>query len=324
MAGRFNSHKHKKLNRYTATPSARRTSLSPYLVILISAIAAIVFALLLGTLLGKMADSVERPDEDVGENTPPELPSLLDAEQIKGAFVTLEGILDSTAQNVRAQVPSEAGAVSLILFDQNGDPYYRSEVCEAFGKKCGELTLSRVFEGITVGERMLYSSVVFPSTALNNTDAPKQAVMNAYEAALIEELSRAGACDVILTPFSLGQEDYNIDNSFVAKLESYVASVRSLSPDLRIGLAVPIEYASEDEHTMLLEELSKRVDFLALDLTSKNDLEGFSDAVSDASLNILRREMRLLISDIGEEETKTLTDLLDKYSMTNYQIVNKK
>ena len=324
MAGRFNSHKHKKLNRYTASTSAKRMSFSPYLIILISALAAVIVALLLGTFLGKMADSAPKPEDNAKEDKNPEPPSLLDAKQIKGAFVTLEGILDSTAQNVRAQIPSDSEAVSLILFDKNGDPYYRSEICEAFEKKCGELTLSRVFEGITVGERMLYSSVVFPTLALNNADAPKQAVMNAYEASLIEELARAGACDVILTPFSFGDEDYGIDNSFVAKLETYVVLVRALCPSIRIGLAMPIEYASENDHAMLLEELSKRVDFIALDLTERTDIESFSDAISDASLNILRRDIRLLISDIGEEETKTLTDLLDKYSMTNYQIVNKK
>ena len=324
MAGRFHSHRHKKFNRYTASTSTKRAGFSPYLIILISAIVAIISALLLGTLLGNMADSVERPEDEAPKLDNGELPSLLEASQIKGVFVTLEGILDSTAQNVRAQVPSDALAVSMILFDENGDPYYRSTICEAFGNKCGELTLSRAFEGITIDGRLLYSSVIFPSVALNNTDAAKQAVMNAYEAALIEELSAAGACDVILTPFSFGDERYAIDSSFVAKLEAYVLIVRGLSPSIRVGLALPVEYAANADHAMLLEEISKRVDFLALDLTSKTDLESFSSAISDASLNILRREMRLLLSEMDETDIKIFTDLLDKYSMTNYQIVNKK
>lgn len=322
MAGRFSSHRHKKFNRYTASTSTRKKRFSPYLIILFSAIAAVIFALVLGTLLGRMADSAERPD-DGSENKPEELLPLLDAKQIKGAFVTLEGIYDSTAQNVREQLPEGAEAVSMILFDENGDPYYFSEVANAFENKCGELTLMRVFEGITIEDRMLYSSVIFPSDALNNTDAAKQAVMNAYEAALIEELSVAGACDVIITPFSFGDEAYRIDETFVARLRAYVVSVRALSPSIRIGLALPTAYASDGEYAMIVEELSKSVDFLALDLTDHTDIESFSGAVSDASLNILRREMRLLLKDAEKEDLSTFTDLLDKYSMTNYQTVIK-
>ena len=323
MSNRFNSHKHKKFNRYTASASAKKRSFSPYLIILLSAVAAIIAALLLGTFLGELADTAPKPDEDTKNDPSPELPSLLDAEEIKGCFVTLDGIFDNTTQNVRDQLPDDATAASLMLFDANGDPYYRSEITEAFGNKCGELTLSRVFDGLTVGDRMIYSSVIFPSVAINNKEAAKQAVMNAYEAALIEELSKAGAQDVVITPFAFGDEGYKIDENFVIKLEGYVASLRSLSPELRIGLSLPLEYLSDTKHSVLLEELAKRVDFLALDLTAYTDLESFSDAISAASLNVLRRNVRLLLCQTSEEEILHLTTLLDKYSMTNYQVVSK-
>lgn len=323
MANRFNSHKHKKFSRYTASPSAKKRSLSPYLIILFSAIAAVIVALLLGTLLGELADTAPKPDEGTEADPAPELPSLLDAIQIKGIYVTLEGVTDSTTQSVRAQIPDDATAASMILFDENGDPYYRSEVCEAFGNKCGELTLSRVFDGLKAGERILYSSVIFPSAALNNEEAAKQAVANAYEAALVEELSKVGACDVIITPFTLGDAEYKIDEAFVAKLEAYVVALRGLSPELRIGLALPLEYASDTNYATLIEALAKRVDFLALDLTSYADLDSFSEAISAASLNILRREMRLLLAETSEEDILTLTSLLDKYSINNYQVVSK-
>ena len=211
----------------------------------------------------------------------------------------------------------------MILFDANGDPYYRSEIAEAFGNKCGELTLQRVFDALTLGERTLYSSVIFPSAALNNEESAKQAVINAYEAALIEELSEVGARDVVITPFVLGDSKYEIDEAFVSKLEGYVVSIRSLSPELRIGLALPLEYLADTKYSTLVEELSQRVDFLSLDLTAYTELDSFSDAISAASLNVLRREIRLLLCQTSEEEILTLTTLLDKYSMTNYQVVSK-
>lgn len=322
MAGGFGSHKHKKFNRYTASPSAKRGGFPPYLIIIPVALAAIVLALILGTFLGELADSAPSNEggENLGEKDPP---SLLDAETINGIFVTLEGITDNTAYNVKTQIPSGSTAASLELFDKNGDPYYRSAVAEAFGNKCGELTLERVLEGTVIDGTPLYTSVVFPSVALNNTDAAKQAVMNAYEAALVEELARAGACDVIITPFGFGSLEYRVGADFPERLSAYVTSLRALSPDLRIGLALPLEYLSNTEHALLLESISKTVDFIALDLTDKTDVEAFTDAISDASLNILRRKVRILLTESSEDELLLLTSLLDKYSMSNYQVVSR-
>ena len=323
MAGRFSSHKHKKFNRYTTSPSAKKGGFSPYSIIILSALMAVVAALFLGNYLGWLADKV--PTHENGEQSTEknEAPNLLDVEKINGAFVTLAGITDSTATNVRAQIPSGSLAVSLELFDENGNPYYRSAVAEAFGNMCGELTLSRVFEGVVDNGNELYSSVIFPSSALNNDDEAKQAVKNAYEASLIEELSLAGACDVIITPFAFGDEDYTLCDDFADKLSLYVTAVRSLSPSLRIGLALPLEYLSNSEHSALIESIANTVDFIALDLTTRTELEDFTDAIGDASLNILRRGVRILLRENSKEDLLTLTGLLDKYSMSNYQVVSK-
>jgi hypothetical protein len=316
----FNSHKHKKFNRYTAAPSARKNGFPPYLIIILSALAAVIAALLLGTFLGELADSAPSKEEN-NQTDPKDFPSLLDTERINGVFVTLDGITDSTAQSVKAQIPAGSTAVSLKLFDTNGDPLYRSHVAEAFENKCGELTLSRVFEGVVADGNTLYSSVIFPSFALNNTDSAKDAVINAYEAALIEELSLAGACDVIITPFDFGNTEYKLSDDFAKRLLAYVISVRALSPELRIGLALPLEYLVNTDHSLLIEDISKTVDFIALDLTDKTELEPFTDAISDASLNILRRDVRILLAEKSEKDLLALTTLLDKYSMSNYQVV---
>lgn len=322
MAGRFGSHKHKKFNRYTTSPSAKKGSFSPYSIIILSALMAVVAALFLGNYLGWLADKVPTHENGEQNTEKNDTPNLLDVEKINGVFVTLAGITDNTATNVRAQIPSGSLAVSLELFDENGNPYYRSAVAEAFGNLCGELTLSRAFEGVVADGNALYSSVIFPSAALNNEDVAKQAVKNAYEASLIEELCSAGACDVIITPFTFGDEEYTLDDDFADKLSLYVAAVRSLSPSLRIGLALPLEYLSESEHTALIESIANTVDFIALDLTGKTELEDFTDAISDASLNILRRGVRILLHKNSDDELLLLTELLNKYSMSNYQVVS--
>ena len=316
---RFNSHKHTRFNRYTVASSKKKRGFSLYLIIPISALLALIVALILGNYLGEIATpSPNTPDEP--SNGTPNAPPLLDAKQINGAFVTLEGIFDNTTQSVKAQIPTGTSAVSLTLFDSRGDPYYRSAVAEAFGNTCGELTLSRVFDALTTDSGTMYSSVLFPSSALLNEEGAKQSVMNAYEAALIEELAKAGACDIIITPFKLGEQPPTIDDEFISKLSSYVYTVRGVAPELRIGLALSHEYFSNTELTLTTEQLSKTVDFLALDLTAKTESEVFSEALSSAATSILRREVRILICENNSEE---LISILDKYSIHNRQIAAK-
>lgn len=317
---RFNSHKHTRFNRYTVASSKKKRGFSPYLIIPISALLALILALILGNYLGEIATPSPSVPDEPSNGSQTTLPPL-DVKQINGSFVTLEGIFDNTTQSVKAQIPTGATAVSLTLFDSQGDPYYRSEVAEAFGNTCGELTLSRVFDALKTDSATIYSSVLFPSSALLNEESAKQSVMNAYEAALIEELAKAGACDVIITPFELGEQPPTIDEAFISRLSSYVYTVRGVAPELRIGLALSHEYFSNTELTLITEHLSQTVDFLALDLTAKTEPEVFAETLNSAATSILRREVRILICENNSEE---LISILDKYSIHNRQIAAKR
>ena len=312
MANR--THKHTRLNRYTRSTSKRKKGFSPYWFILFAALLAIIAALILGNFLGKMVEDAPKDDQNSGSQIPPA--SLLDASQIQGFSVTLKGINDNTAYNVKMQVPSGATAVSLSLFNENGEPYYFSAVADSFGNKCGELTLSRVFEGLSTEQGLLYSSIILPaSKALANTDKARQAVLNAYEGAIIEELYSQGARDVIITL----SDETEIGEEFFERLTTYVATVRSLSPDLRVGLSLEPTYYTNVELAADVERLSKICDFLAIDLTEISDLTELESALSNASINILRRSLRLLLSYNNTKYADSLIEMLGRYSMNNWQ-----
>ena len=320
---RFNSHKHTRLNRYTSAPRKNR-GFSPYWFILISAVCALILALLLGNFLGELADTAPNDDGSSDGGSEVKLPLPLDAQSIDGVFVTLNGISDSTTQNVRKQIPSGATAVSLQLFDGQGDPYYNSKIAASFGNKCGELTLSRVFDAFKNEESSLYSSVILPfSAALSNDDGTKQAVLNAYEGAIISELAEAGANDVIISVRITEDEPLYIDEVFLERLTQYVYTVRGLCPDLRIGFSLPLAYFSELQYSALTESMSKMFDFLVLDLTEFDAPESFEVAINAASVNILRRELRLLLLDKDEEYNARILEILDKNGMKNRQFASK-
>ena len=308
------THRHTRLNRYTRSTSKRKKGFSPYWFILFAALLAVVAALILGNLLGELV--TDAPADDPTDNTPSPSAPTLQASQIQGFSVTLKGINDNTAYNVKMQVPSNATAVSLSLFNEKGEPYYFSAVADSFENKCGELTLSKVFEGITTEQGLIYSSVILPaSNALANTDKAKQSVLNAYEGAIIEELYSAGARDVIITL----SDDTEIGEEFFERLTAYVATTRSFSPDLRVGLSLEPTYYTNVELAADVERLSKICDFLAIDLTEISDLTELEATLSDASINILRRSLRLLLSYNNTKYADSLIEMLGRYSMNNWQ-----
>ncbi len=311
------SHRHRKFNRYTGAPPKRKRGFSPYLIILFSALAAIVFALILGNILKDKVEALPEPPKETEKLPTEEEPPTLDAKSINGIPVTLKNVTDNTYYSVLSQIPSGTTAVSLTLFDENGTPYYNSSVAAAFEKPRGDLTLGRVFEA--VGEE-IYASVIFPSEALLNTENEKQAVLNAYEVSLIKELYEAGADDIIIT---LAGDFPKVDDDFIARLSDMVYSLRHHCEGMRIGISLPPELATDGNNALALERLSKTVDILALDLTECESHESFTHILSRASINILRREMRLLIRNANEKELLALTETLDKYEMRNRQVVAK-
>ncbi len=311
------SHRHRKFNRYTGASSKRKRGFSPYLIILFSAIAAVLIALILGNALKDKIDGLPDPPKETEKIPAEDDPTTLDAQIINGIPVTLKNVTDNTYYSVLSQIPSGTTAVSLTLFNEKGAPYYSSSVAAAFDKPRGELTLGRVFE--TVGEET-YASVIFPSEALMNTEEEKQTVLNAYEVSLIKELYEAGADDVIIT---LSGEFPKVDDSFIERLSDMVHSLRHHCDGLRIGISLPPELATDGNNALALESLSKTVDILALDLTEIEDQDSFTETLSRASINILRREMRLLIRNANEKELLAITETLDKYEMRNRQVVAK-
>lgn len=311
------SHRHRKFNRYTNAPSKRKRGFSPYLIILFSAVAAILTALILGNALKDKIDDLPDPPKETEKIPAEDDPDTLDAQIINAIPVTLKNVTDNTYYSVLSQIPSGTTAVSLTLFNENGAPYYNSSVAAAFDKPRGELTLGRVFEA--VGEE-IYASVIFPSEALLNTEEEKQTVLNAYEVSLIKELYEAGADDVIIT---LSGDFPKVDDSFIARLSDMVHSLRHHCDGLRIGISLPSELAADANNALTLESLSKTVDILALDLTEIEDQDSFTETLSRASINILRREMRLLIRNANEKELLAITEILDRYEMMNRQVVAK-
>lgn len=318
MAG--NSHRHTKLKKYTKRRPSRRSGFRLWYIIPIAALLAFIVALILGNLLGEIAS-----DTGKSESTPSgsgvTLPEAQGSVSINASHVTLKGIYDNTAAEVRAQIPSGAEAVAMTLFDENGDPYYLSPTAASFGNKCGELTLKNVFRPIS--ERGLYSTVLFPSSLLTNDDELKNAVIGAYEATLVSELYSAGANEIVVHFSSLGESDPVITEGFLSLMTDYVSAIRAGSDKLRIGITLTPADLKNRSNAAVVEGLCKLADVCALDLTSIESGDELTSTLLELSPDLLRHEMRLILTRDGksEEFITAAEEVISRLGIVNVQYV---
>ena len=329
MAGRrgSRSHRHTKFNRYTGDVAKRRTNrdIGLWWLIPVSALAAVLFALILGNCLGSKADGgaeISTPpavtEEAPAENESP-LPETADVSKIDAIFVGLEGITDNTNAEVTKQIPEGTRAISLSMFLSNGTPLYKSEVAEASGKSSGELTLKNIFR--YANENGIYVSVPFRSSALVSNDELLWGVGAAYEIAMIKELYEAGADEIIIRCSALGESGaYSLANEeFVARVCGYLSDIRHKVPGIHIGFMISAEDVKDGKHTVAIDKINSFADLIAADMTAISDPDELKTAANASLVNILRYEMRVLLG--GNEETlPSVYQVLDTLGLKNRQV----
>ena len=311
------SHKHRKFNYYTGETSTRRRKkgFSLWWIIPISAIAAFILALLLGRFLGAQVDTPTESSGTETVDTSLDLPPVSKkVESIDGIFVTLEGIFDYTYDAISRQIPEGTSAISLSMFYSNRSPIYKSEVAEDCGKPSGELTLKNVFR--YPQENGIYVSVPFPSDALASTSGPASSMTATYEIELIKELFEAGANEIIIkcSYESLESED------LLSHIASYVSSLKREVPEINVGFMISSEDVTKTES---IDFICKYADFCAVDMSSAKDGESIISIAEPAIINILRYNMRILISGGGSDSVSVKLLALDSLGITNRQIITK-
>ena len=317
MAG--HSHKHTRLVTYKEKRHRRPFEPALWMLIPLAAILAFVLALILGNALGERV-----PDEGAESSTPHEVviptPDPHGPVSINAIHVTLQGITGNTAQNVSAQIPGGATAVSMTLFSDSGMPLYASEVAAAFGKDHGELTLKNTFR--PVADKGLYASVVMPSS-VKNVPPLRIWTTAAYEATLANELWQAGADEIVILFNETGKRDPVLADGFIETAVEYVYGIRRQAKELRVGITVTPADLLDPAKVNDVERLCGVADFCAVDLTAIEDPAEITDILLEISTTVLRHEMRLLLANEGksEELLAAADDIMGKLGMKNIQYI---
>ena len=318
MTGRrgSRSHRHTKFNRYTGDVSRNRArgGLSLWWLVPASAIAAVIFALILGNCLGrKVEEPLETPEPEISEGETDSLfppPFSSDAEVIDGVFVFLSTSYENTYAKVAEQIPEGTKAVSMSLF-HDVVPQYYSKAAEDNGWIMGDLTLKNIFK--YPNENGVYVSIPFPSRCLGKKSYFP--INISLDVPMIQELYDAGADDVIIKRF-----DGSVDDEFILDLANYILEVKTAMPDLSVGFIITVE---EARNTALVDRICDYADFCAVDMTEMKDADELKSAAQEVLVNILRYKMRVLIA--GNEETlPPIYQVLDSLGINNRQVTGRK
>lgn len=319
---RSGSHKHQKFSRYTGDVSSRRRrrgSFQPWFLIPICALAAFLITLMLGSILGSIADSpdLSKPTESASP-TPARPPVIsVKANEIDAIFVGLEGIYDNTYAEVSKQIPDGTRSISLSMFAEDGTPLYKSPVAIESSNPCGELTLKNIFR--YSNENGIYTSVPFPSEALSMSKGLSASYVAAYEIEMIRELAEAGASEIIIkcdTP-KLSDEDF-LDHAI-----EYICEIQIKVPGITVGFMISASDAANDDLKSAIDTICDYADLCAVDMTKAKDTEELIALVDASIVNVLRYEMRVLIRYGSEEEVNAICSALDTFGIKNRQVIIK-
>ena len=110
-------------------------------------------------------------------------------------------------------------------------------------------------------------------TAFEIEDKYEREVVKAFEIALVEEIAKAGASDILLLGIDVGEEN-------IKEVEDFVAKAANSSQNVQLGVAVTEETLRLTENEIYIAaRVRSACDYLALDLTHLRVADGESAGI---------------------------------------------
>lgn len=274
-----------------------------------AAVGGLFLALLIGNILGKIADGM--PDGTAGGDTGLYKYKTGDIPPLDAHFLELSGQNDETFGSSAEALPDGVKAVSLCL-KSGAYPSYRSEVCYALtGSYGGSADLKNAISRLK--GKGLYVSCFFGSSVAAAVGDYALGVATEYEAALILEAFSAGADEVILTGLPTDREG-------MARVSQVCRRVRESVKEARLGTAVSFGSLSACENIgYVIDTYLSFADVFCLDASVGSE-EG---AVSSLEYYFKSYPIRLLISDSGNDDRAAKVTRLNELGIKNIQSVGR-
>lgn len=251
---------------------SRRRSASPYkrsaAPIVISVIAflilSFVISIAIGVALGKRAEN-----DDGGKR----IDLSIEEYESNGKKVSpVEAYHFPTASSPYDYVRQEIYDLSVCVSNKEGKLNYYLEAAEKMPlRENGEKSFAVLCaDAQDAGARVCAYVYV---TAFEIEDKYEREVVKAFEIALVEEIAKAGASDILLLGIDVGEEN-------IKEVEDFVAKAANSSQNVQLGVAVTEETLRLTENEIYIAaRVRSACDYLALDLTHLRVADGESAGI---------------------------------------------
>ncbi|MBQ9416254.1 MAG: hypothetical protein IJU20_05390 [Clostridia bacterium] len=264
-----------------------------------SVLFAVILAVVLGLALGEKAKKLDPPDS----------PETVQTEKETSPYIGPVRMIGAVAYDKDLN-PADATALSVEIFDGQGNPNYAFETDTALGLGTnGDISFADAMRSWT--ERDVYVSVLFRSTAFGLSGAVAQRARAEYEKALLFEIARYGPDEIIL----LGLP---VDADSLEATSEYLSSVSQMNPGVCVGLGLPCDGVRSAED---MDWPNVPVSFVAVDFSAfagEKAEEGgdtFENCFADCFPYIIWNNSRILLDRTMTDEW----DFLDTLEFANRQ-----
>ncbi len=304
--------KRRKIRYYNGPTSRERLTAKPWFPYAVVALAALALALILGAILGSIADGDKKfyPKKDLLD-----LGGAEDTDKNFAAVTPLQGDSLSLAGKDNGDIRSALSDLSFgdtvvsVLYDGQGNVYYDSELPSSAVsvKEKSQVTLDGFAE--RAADKGRISVGVFVTTAFRETDEAVRIVKKAEEMAILSEIARSAFDELVVVGLPTSAE-------LAVEVNAYVRSAAALL-DGKMSLAVAVDGTGAASDTARLVAASEAyADRLVLDLRGLADT-ALSSAVEKNAYYVTYYRMCVLFDSADDAA------LLDAYEGLGKLLVEK-
>lgn len=292
--------KRRRIQYYNAEPTRERLRDKPWLPIVILVAVALVSALVIGAILGNLAERSRREGVNWGDLA--DYGGVATEKQYAGLYpavsdhLSLSGADGDEFDRALRELP-EGNAVSVLLYDGRGGVYFDAELTE---KVDGLQVLAPILPeeiGAVAAERGRYSVGFFVTGAFREADGQRRLLTVAREMALLSELAASGIGEVVLLGLPDGAEETDAVRRYVRQADEAIGNVI-------LGVAV----GSDVEKTARLVAAAEPfADAFYLDARSLTD-EALGRSITSHAYYLTYYNMRLMLSDADRDASLSVAN----------------
>ncbi len=287
------------------------------MIALILTVALFFTFVIVGNILNKKTnEGSDNKASNISSTLPPE--NLATPYSIKGYYIDINDPSSKLSELSRESVRD----VSIKISDESGKLAYSSPTAQRFGYQSASNSLTDLGEVIRkIKSYGMSSSAVVSISGFSEKDAKTRAVILAYEAAIICEISEYGVSDITV-------RCTENDTQYIDEILNFANTVKNINSDIKIGFAVTNEFLSHPDSAVYIDKLARAYTFISIDLTDPKgmDISEYVDiSLSDSNNRyyILRYNMRVLLPHTADEAIESsIQSSIEENSIQNWQKIS--